>query len=83
MLLRCAHAEPLRPRGKDGAAKPGLSQLTLNGGDPIFTDDAGATDGLSYAGTYKVVFLAFGFEEYGSAAQKTDFMTRVFTFFGA
>ena len=62
---------------------PFMDQLTLNGGDPIFTDDAGATDGLSYAGTYKVVFLAFGFEEYGSAAQKTDFMTRVFTFFGA
>jgi len=62
---------------------PFMDQLTLNAGDPIFTDDAGETDGLSYAGTYKVVFLAFGFEEYGSAAQKTDFMTRVFTFFGA
>jgi len=62
---------------------PFMDQLTLNAGDPIFTDDSGATDGLSYAGAYKVVFLAFGFEEYGSAAQKTDFMTRVFGFFGS
>jgi hypothetical protein len=60
-----------------------MDQLTLNGGaSSIFTDDSGATDGLSYAGTYKVVFLAFGFEEYGTAAQKADFMTRAFTFFG-
>jgi uncharacterized repeat protein (TIGR01451 family) len=40
-------------------------------------------DALTFAGTYKVVFLAFPFEEYGTAAQKADFMTRVKTFFAA
>ena len=48
----------------------------------IFTDDSGAADGLSFAGTYKVVFLAFPFEAYGTATQKTDLMTRVKGFFG-
>ncbi len=48
----------------------------------IFTDDSGAANGLSFSGTYKVVFLAFPFESYGSAAQKTDLMNRVKTFFG-
>jgi hypothetical protein len=48
-----------------------------------FTDDAAQTDGLSLdTGTYKVVFLAFPFEEYGSAAQKADLMSRVLGFFG-
>jgi uncharacterized repeat protein (TIGR01451 family) len=48
----------------------------------VFTDDSGAADGLSFSGTYKVVFLAFPFEAYGTAAQKTDLMTRVKGFFG-
>ncbi len=48
----------------------------------IFTDDSGAADGLSFSGTYKVVFLAFPFEAYGTAAQKTDLMNRVKGFFG-
>src|SRR5204863_9389263 len=47
-----------------------------------FTDDAAATDALSYAGSYKVVFLAFPFEAYGTAGDKADLATRVFTFFG-
>lgn len=47
----------------------------------VFTDDSGATDGLSFAGGYKVVFLAFPFEGYGSAAQRADLMTRVMGFF--
>lgn len=48
-----------------------------------FRDDPGQPDGLSVAdGAYKVVFLSFPFEEYGSATQKADLMTRVFTFFG-
>jgi uncharacterized repeat protein (TIGR01451 family) len=48
-----------------------------------FRDDASQPDGLSVAsGPYKVVFLAFPFEGYGTAAQKADLMTRVFTFFG-
>jgi uncharacterized repeat protein (TIGR01451 family) len=63
---------------------PFMDEITPNGGAVgIFTDDAGQTDGLSFSGTYKVVFLPFGFEEYGTAAQKADFVTRVFTFFGS
>ena len=61
---------------------PFMDQITPNAGTVIFTDDAGQPDALSYSGGYKVVFLAFGFEEYGTAAQKADFMTRAFTFFG-
>ena len=50
---------------------------------PAFTDDTGATGRADRApGTYKVVFLAFPFEAYGTAAQKADLMTRVFAFFG-
>jgi uncharacterized repeat protein (TIGR01451 family) len=50
---------------------------------PAFTDDAAQTDGLSVdTGTYKVVFVAFPFEEFGTAAQKADLITRVLTFFG-
>jgi uncharacterized repeat protein (TIGR01451 family) len=61
-----------------------MDQITPNGtATAIFTDDAGQTDGLSFSGTYKVVFLAFPFEEYGTAAQKANLITRVFTFFGA
>jgi uncharacterized repeat protein (TIGR01451 family) len=65
---------------------PFMDQITIvagSGAIPAFVDDAGATDALSYDGTYKVVFLAFPFEEYGSAAQKADLMQRVVvTFFG-
>jgi hypothetical protein len=56
----------------------------------IFTDDAGNIDALSFSGpsantgtNYKVVFLAFPFEEYGTAAQKQTLMANVFTFFGS
>ncbi len=60
-----------------------MDQITPNtGAIGIFTDDAAKTDGLSFSGTYKVVFLPFGFEEYGTAAQKADLVTRVMTFFG-
>jgi uncharacterized repeat protein (TIGR01451 family) len=59
-------------------------RITPNGtAQAIFTDDSTAADGLSYAGTYKVVFLAFPFEAYGTAAQKTDLVQRVMTFFNA
>jgi len=51
---------------------------------PAFTDDASDTDALSVAdGPYKVVFLAFPFEAYGTAAQKADLMNRVLTYFGS
>ncbi|MEO6714945.1 MAG: hypothetical protein ABIM89_16175 [Mycobacteriales bacterium] len=50
---------------------------------PEFTDDAAATNALSVdTGTYKVVALAYPFEEYGSAADKVDLVNRVMTFFG-
>jgi len=49
-----------------------------------FTDDTGAANALSVtAGPYKVVFLAFPFEAYGTAAQKTDLMHRVLTYFAS
>ena len=61
-----------------------MDRIAPNGGAAgIFTDDAGQSDGLQFSGTYKVVFLAFPFEEYGTAAQRTDLVTRVFTFFGS
>ena len=48
-----------------------------------FTDDSAAADALTVAsGAYKVVFLGFPFEEYGSAAQKADLMGRALTYFG-
>jgi hypothetical protein len=43
-----------------------------------FTDDSSATDALTVmAGSYRVVFLAFPFEAYGTAAEKTDLMHRI------
>ena len=48
----------------------------------VFKDDSGQTNALSFAGTYKVVFLAFPLESYGSATQKSALVTRVMTFFG-
>jgi uncharacterized repeat protein (TIGR01451 family) len=61
-----------------------MDQITPNGtAAAILTDDAGQPDALSFSGGYKVVFLAFGFEEYGTAAQKVDFIARVFTFFNS
>jgi hypothetical protein len=59
-------------------------QVTPNGGaTPVFTDDSSATDALSYSGTYKVVFLAFPMEAYGTAAQRADLISRAFGFFGS
>ncbi len=49
-----------------------------------FTDDTTEPDALSVAdGSYKVVFLAFPFEAYGTAAEKADLMQRVLTYFGS
>jgi hypothetical protein len=59
-------------------------RITPNGdATPAFTDDAADTDALTFADTYKVVFLAFPMEAYGSAAQKADLVDRVQTFFGS
>jgi uncharacterized repeat protein (TIGR01451 family) len=63
-------------------------EITPNGGAlAAFLDDGVATgtpgpDALTFAGTYKVVFLAFPFEAYGTAAQKADLVARTLTFFG-
>ena len=58
-------------------------EITPNGtAQAIFTDDASKADGLSFSGGYKVVFLAFPFEAYGSAAQRTDLVNRIYAFFG-
>jgi len=48
-----------------------------------FTDDSSAADGLTFAGTYKVVFLAFPMEAYGSAADKAGLVGKVQAFFGS
>jgi predicted alpha-1,2-mannosidase len=48
-----------------------------------FTDDTSAADGLNVtAGAYKVVFLAFPFEAYGTASGKADLMHRVLAYLG-
>ena len=58
-------------------------QITPNGtATAIFDDDTGQHNGLSYSGTYKVVFLAFPFEGYGNAAQQKELLSRAYTFFG-
>ena len=75
----------------DGAARPRPSstttfedQITPNGtAPPAFTDDARRPTRSRISGTYKVVFLAFPMEEYGTAADKADLLTRVKAFFGA
>jgi uncharacterized repeat protein (TIGR01451 family) len=58
-------------------------QITPNGtAQPAFTDDAGQTDALTYDGTYKVVFLAFPLEAYGTASDKASLIANAMTFFG-
>jgi hypothetical protein len=49
-----------------------------------FTDDSSDPDALSVAdGPYKVVFLAFPFEAYGTAAQRADLLQRSLTWFSS
>jgi hypothetical protein len=46
-----------------------------------FTDDSSAIDALTVAdGPYKVVFLAFPFEAYGTATEKADLLHRIQTY---
>jgi predicted alpha-1,2-mannosidase len=48
---------------------------------PAFTDDTSAPDALTVAaGDYKVVFLAFPFEAYGTATDKADLASRVMAY---
>jgi hypothetical protein len=66
-----------------------MDEITPNGtATAAFTDDGVAAgspqpDALTFAGTYKVVFLAFPMEEYGTAAAKANLVTKVVTFFGS
>jgi len=55
----------------------------IDGATPAFTDDTTATDALTFSGGYKVVFLAFPLEAYGSAGDKADLANRVQTWFGS
>ena len=60
-------------------------EITPNGtAQAIFTDDASQPDGLSYSDPtgYKVVFLAFPLEAYGTAADKANLVQKAFGFFG-
>jgi hypothetical protein len=59
-------------------------QITpINGATAAFTDDAAEPDALNVdTTTYKVVFLAFPMEAYGTALEKQDLMERVFAYFG-
>ena len=62
-----------------------MDQITpISPAEAIFTDDSGGDNGLAVDnGTYRVVFLAFPFEEYGNAGQKSDLMTSVLGYFGS
>ena len=58
-------------------------EITPNGtAQAIFTDDASQPDALSYSDGYKVVFLAFPLEAYGTAADKADLVQKAYGFFG-
>ena len=48
----------------------------------IFTDDASNPDALSFSDGYKVVFLAFPLEAYGTASDKANLIQKVYGFFG-
>ena len=61
-----------------------IDRITPNGtASAAFTDDASQPDALTFSGVYKVVFLAFPFEEYGSASDKSSFVSKVMTFFAS
>lgn len=50
---------------------------------PAFTDDEDETDALTVdTDGYKVMFLAFPFEEYGTAGQKATLMSNALNWFG-
>jgi uncharacterized repeat protein (TIGR01451 family) len=55
----------------------------IDGAQAAFTDDGDDPDALTFDGDgYKVMFLAFPFEAYGSGSDKADLMDRAFSFFG-
>jgi len=58
-------------------------RITPNGGAlAAFVDDSNQTDALTFSGSYKVVFLAFPLEAYGTAGDKSALVTKVMSFFG-
>ncbi|HEV8459700.1 MAG TPA: hypothetical protein VGQ38_03245, partial [Gaiellaceae bacterium] len=65
-----------------------MDEITPNGtATAAFTDDGVAVgspqpDALTFAGSYKVVFLAFPMEEYGTAGDKATLLQNAMTFFG-
>ena len=69
--ITACSALPSRTRSRRSALRYG-----------IFEDHTAQTDALQFSGSYKVVFLAFPFEAYGSATQKADLVNRVMTYFG-
>ena len=83
--------QPGHERDRDRPTRPQRPRRSVRGPDhaiapatAAFTDATAQADGLTVAsGAYKVVFLAFPFEAFGTAAQKADLMTRVFTYFNA
>jgi uncharacterized repeat protein (TIGR01451 family) len=59
-------------------------RITPNGtATPAFTDDTAAPDALTYSGTYKVLFMAFPLEAYGTAGDRSDLVTKAFAFFNS
>ncbi len=69
--------------GGDGAANQGYpSEITVGTGATGIVDYNGSTygwGGVSYSGTYKVVFFAFGFEAISTAATRNSVMSTVIT----
>jgi uncharacterized repeat protein (TIGR01451 family) len=58
-------------------------RITPNGGaSAAFVDDSAAPDALTYSGSYKVLFLAFPLEAYGTATDRASLVTRAMSFFG-
>ena len=67
-----------RQRARDRRSRTGSHRPTQPA--VAFTDDSGAADALSVAsGGYKIIFLAFPFEAYGSATNKADLLRRAIT----
>jgi uncharacterized repeat protein (TIGR01451 family) len=65
-----------------------MDEITPNGGASVaFTDDASQPDALTFfsgtPGTYKVMFLAFAFEEYGSATDKSNLISSAIAWFNS
>ena len=60
----------------------GAEAIFLDDGNPKFTPPLGPQPvALQFAGSYRVVFLAFPFEAYGNASDQADLMGRIFGYF--